>query len=162
MAELAAELAGEFGAGRISRPYRDVWLYADKSPYKSAIYAILERGGYVRFSAHGLTAGSGYYVMAPDQLARYRHAVDDDSSGHAVTGRDVVPAADGRAASGTPVQLGVSQHDPGGVRADHSELKLDETRSVLSAGGLGVVWFASALRWGIERGLWILGRGAVE
>jgi len=34
MAQLLAELAGEFGSGRISRPYRDVRFSADKTPYK--------------------------------------------------------------------------------------------------------------------------------
>jgi uncharacterized protein (TIGR02453 family) len=84
MAELLAELAGEFGAGRIARPYRDVRFRADKSPYKTAIYATLARGGYVRFSAEGLTAGVGYYDMAADQLERYRRAVADDASGPAL------------------------------------------------------------------------------
>src|SRR5918996_1023294 len=81
MVELLAELEGEFGAGKIFRPFRDVRFSKDKSPYKTAIGATLERGGYVQFSAHGLAAGSGYYVMMPDQLERYRQAVDDDKSG---------------------------------------------------------------------------------
>lgn len=81
MAELLDELSGEFGPGRIARPYRDIRFRADKSPYKTEIYATLERGGYVRFSADGLTAALGYYAMTAAQLARYRHAVDDVSSG---------------------------------------------------------------------------------
>jgi len=81
MAALVADLAGEFGPARISRPYQDVRFRADKSPYKTAIYATLERGGYVRFSADGLVAGRGYYAMAPDQLDRYRRAVADDRYG---------------------------------------------------------------------------------
>jgi uncharacterized protein (TIGR02453 family) len=81
MAELLAELADEFGPGRIFRPYRDVRFRADKSPYKTAIYATLGAGGYVGFSAGGLTAGTGYYHMAPDQLDRYRRAVGDDARG---------------------------------------------------------------------------------
>jgi uncharacterized protein (TIGR02453 family) len=81
MTELLAELAGEFGAGKIFRPYRDVRFSRDKSPYKTAIGATLERGGYVQFSAQGLAAGSGYYVMLADQLDAYRRAVDDDKSG---------------------------------------------------------------------------------
>lgn len=81
MAELLDELAGEFGPGRIARPYRDVRFRADKSPYKTEIYAILETGGYINFSAKGLTAGMGYHQMAPDQLDRYRRAVADDASG---------------------------------------------------------------------------------
>jgi len=81
MAELLDELADEFGPGRIARPYRDVRCRTDKSPYKTAIYAILERGGYVNFSADGLSTGIGYYQMAPDQLDRYRQAAADKGSG---------------------------------------------------------------------------------
>jgi uncharacterized protein (TIGR02453 family) len=86
MAALLADLAGEFGAGRIARPYRDVRFSADKTPYKTAIYATLEDGGYVNFSADGLIAGLGYYMMANDQLDRYRRAVDDDRSGTELAG----------------------------------------------------------------------------
>jgi uncharacterized protein (TIGR02453 family) len=81
MAELLEELSGEFGPGRIARPYRDVRFRVDKSPYKTNIYAILEGGGYVSFSADGLFSGMGYYQMGPDQLDRYRRAVADDKSG---------------------------------------------------------------------------------
>jgi uncharacterized protein (TIGR02453 family) len=86
MAELLAELAGEFGPGRIARPYRDVRFSADKSPYKTSIYAILDDGGYVNFGAAGLTAGRGYYHMAADQLERYRRAVADDAHGAELVG----------------------------------------------------------------------------
>ena len=34
---------------RIARPYRDIPFRAGKSPYKTEIYATLDRGGYVRF-----------------------------------------------------------------------------------------------------------------
>jgi uncharacterized protein (TIGR02453 family) len=86
MLELLAELEGQYGAGKIFRPFRDVRFSRDKTPYKTAIGATLERGGYVQFSAHGLAAGSGYYVMMPDQLERYRQAVDDDKSGAKLVG----------------------------------------------------------------------------
>jgi len=80
MAELLGELAAEFGTGKIFRPYRDVRFSADKTPYKTAIGATVG-DGYVQISAKGLAAGSGMYVMAPDQLARYRAAVADDTTG---------------------------------------------------------------------------------
>lgn len=86
MVALTEDLSDEFGAARISRPYRDVRFSRDKSPYKTSIYATLERGGYVRFSADGLTAGRGMYMLAPDQLDRYRRAVADDRSGAALAG----------------------------------------------------------------------------
>ena len=72
------------------RPNRDVRFSADKSPYKTRIYAGLERGGYVQFSADGLAAGCGYWMVEPDQLDRYRRAVADDRSGGGA-GRDRRP-----------------------------------------------------------------------
>jgi uncharacterized protein (TIGR02453 family) len=84
MAALLAELEGEFGEGRIFRPYRDVRFSADKSPYKTAIAASLADGGYVQLSSKGLAAGSGMYQMASDQLERYRRAVAADLSGDAL------------------------------------------------------------------------------
>ena len=68
MEELLAELAGQFGPGRIFRPNRDVRFSADKSPYKTAIGATMDNGGYLQLSAAGLAAGRGMYMMAADQL----------------------------------------------------------------------------------------------
>lgn len=120
MAELLAELAPEWGEGRIFRPYRDVRFSADKTPYKTAIGATLSRGGYVQLSANGLGAGSGYWRMQPDQLERYRAAVDAERSGTAL--ERVV--ADGRA-----VDLEISGHDalktvPRGYAKDHPRAEL--------------------------------------
>jgi uncharacterized protein (TIGR02453 family) len=81
MAELLQELSGEFGPGRIARPYRDMRFSAGKPPYKTEIYATLERGGYVRFSADGLTAGLGYFMMTAAQQDRYRRAVAKEGGG---------------------------------------------------------------------------------
>ena len=44
MEELLAELADEFGAGRLFRPYRDVRFSADKTPYKTNCAARLGDG----------------------------------------------------------------------------------------------------------------------
>ena len=81
MTELLAEIGPEFGEGKIFRPYRDVRFSRDKSPYKTAIGATLAEGGYVQFSADGLSAGCGKYVLSPGQLDRYRRAVAADGSG---------------------------------------------------------------------------------
>ena len=81
MEDLLAELAGEFGPGRIFRPNRDIRFSADKSPYKTAIAAAFDDGGYIQFSAAGLGAGQGMYVMASDQLQRFRQAVAADGPG---------------------------------------------------------------------------------
>jgi uncharacterized protein (TIGR02453 family) len=80
MEELLAELADDFGAGRVFRPNRDVRFSKDKTPYKLNCAAQLP-GGYVSFSADGLFVGSGLYMPAPEQLRRFRAAVADDRSG---------------------------------------------------------------------------------
>jgi uncharacterized protein (TIGR02453 family) len=80
MQALLDDLEPEFGGARIFRPYRDVRFSKDKSPYKTHIGATIG-GGYVQLSADGLAAGCGMWEMAPDQLERYREAVDDEASG---------------------------------------------------------------------------------
>lgn len=84
MTELLAELAPEFGPGKVFRPYRDVRFSADKAPYKTAIAASLEAGGYLQLSAEGLGVGSGMWMMAPDQLERYRYAVAAERTGRSL------------------------------------------------------------------------------
>jgi uncharacterized protein (TIGR02453 family) len=85
MTGLLAELAPEFGEATVFRPYRDVRFSADKSPYKTTIAATIG-ARYVQLSVDGLGAGSGRWMMAPDQLERYRRAVDDERSGAALVG----------------------------------------------------------------------------
>ncbi len=80
MEELLAELADDFGAGRVFRPFRDVRFSKDKAPYKLNCAAHLP-GGYISFSAEGLFVGSGLYMPEPDQLQRFRTAVDGQKSG---------------------------------------------------------------------------------
>src|ERR1051325_8152987 len=59
MVELLAELEGRYGAGKIFRPFRDVRFSRDKTPYKTAIGATLERGGDVQIPAQGRARGTG-------------------------------------------------------------------------------------------------------
>ncbi len=80
MEELLAELADDFGAGRVFRPYRDVRFSKDKSPYKLSCAAHLP-GGYLSLSADALLVGSGLYMPGPDQLQRFRAAVADRERG---------------------------------------------------------------------------------
>ncbi|SBS72304.1 conserved hypothetical protein [uncultured Mycobacterium sp.] len=85
MEELLAELAEEFGAGKLFRPYRDVRFSADKLPYKTNCAAMIG-SGYVSFSADGLSVGSGLYMPDAAALARYRAAVDHKKSGAELAG----------------------------------------------------------------------------
>ena len=80
MVALLAELAPEFGEGRVFRPYRDVRFSADKSPYKTNIAAHND-AGYISLSAGALGAGAGLYMPSPDQLARFRAAIAGDRTG---------------------------------------------------------------------------------
>jgi uncharacterized protein (TIGR02453 family) len=80
MEQLLAELADDFGPGRVFRPYRDVRFSKDKTPYKLNCAAHVS-GGYISFSADGLMVGSGLYMPEPDRLQRFRAAVDDGTSG---------------------------------------------------------------------------------
>lgn len=80
MQALLGELESEFGPGKIFRPYRDLRFTPDKTPYKTHCGA--QAGPYyVEISSQGLLAAGGYHRMAPDQLVRYRAAVDDDRRG---------------------------------------------------------------------------------
>ena len=81
MEQLLAELADEFGPGKLFRPYRDVRFSADKSPYKTTCAATLGSGGYISFSAEGLSVGGGLYMPDAATLQRYRTAVDREKSG---------------------------------------------------------------------------------
>ena len=80
MEQLLAELADEFGIGKIFRPYRDVRFSADKSPYKTTCAARIGRG-YISLDADELFAGGGLYMPESATLQRYRAAVDDEKSG---------------------------------------------------------------------------------
>ncbi|MEV0714399.1 DUF2461 domain-containing protein [Asanoa sp. NPDC050611] len=128
MQALLDELEPEFGSGRIFRPYRDVRFSADKSPYKTAIAARLDRGGYIHLSAQGLAAGSGMYQMERDQLARYRAAVDDDRTGGQLAEIVAEAAADG---------VGIHGHDqlkrvPRGYPADHPRADLLRHKGIVA------------------------------
>jgi len=76
--ELLLELGG--GEVKVFRQHRDLRFTKDKRPYKERTYGIAGRL-YVQLSARGLYVGTGYYRVEPDQLERYRAAVDDDETG---------------------------------------------------------------------------------
>ncbi|HXP21899.1 MAG TPA: DUF2461 domain-containing protein [Streptosporangiaceae bacterium] len=119
MAELTDELGAEFGAVKIFRPNRDIRFSKDKSPYKTAIGAMVG-SGYIQLSASGLAAGNGMYVMAPDQLDRFRQAVAADKTGRQL--ERVVEAINSR-------DIAVQGHDvlktaPRGYPADHPRIEI--------------------------------------
>ncbi|HEY7134170.1 MAG TPA: DUF2461 domain-containing protein [Acidimicrobiia bacterium] len=81
---LLAEVAEEFGDGKVARPNRDTRFSADKSPYKLQIYATIPHPGggwYVQLREGGLFAGGGLYAPEGRQLASLRAAIADDRAG---------------------------------------------------------------------------------
>jgi uncharacterized protein (TIGR02453 family) len=81
MVALLADLESRFGPARLSRPNRDIRFAADKSPYKTNIYATTRDGGYVALGPDGLVVGGGRYMLEAAQLARFRGAVAASGSG---------------------------------------------------------------------------------
>ena len=120
MVALLADLADEFGDGKIFRPNRDVRFSKDKSPYKTAIGATLEGGGYVQLSGAGFGVGTGMYHMATDQLERFRAAIDDDRTGSQL---------ESLATAARSAGMDVSAHEtlktaPRGYPRDHPRIEL--------------------------------------
>jgi uncharacterized protein (TIGR02453 family) len=127
LVELFTELGDEFGGMWVARPYRDVRFSKDKTPYKTACYGTLEQGGYVRFSADGVTAGFGYYMMSPEQLTRFREAVAND-----VSGGELVRIIDDLAAAKIKVAGGeMLKTAPRGYPRDHPRVELLRYRSII-------------------------------
>src|SRR5262249_56158043 len=92
----------------------------EKAGYKSEMYAGLDRGGYVRFSADGLTAALGYYMMTTAQLARYRQAVDDRTRGAELAGLVERLRGEGLEVGGGQTLKGA----PRGYPSDHPRIGL--------------------------------------
>jgi uncharacterized protein (TIGR02453 family) len=88
MEALLTELSDRFGGDvKMFRQNRDVRFSPDKSPYKTNTYGVVYGSGiaaqglYASISARGLVAGSGYHMMARDQLDRYRDGVAEPAYG---------------------------------------------------------------------------------
>lgn len=122
-------VAEEFGPLKVFRPYRDVRFSKDKTPYKTRCYAVTEGEGgeayYVAFSAQGLDVATGYWMMANDQLARYRQAVDDPKVGSALE----AALAEVKAAK-LRIEGDALKTAPRGYPRDHPRVELLRRKSV--------------------------------
>lgn len=129
MLALAEELAGEFGAAQLFRPYRDVRFSKDKSPYKDHQGAFVDLmpgiGFYVQISAGGVYTAGGFYSQAADQVARYRAAVDEDLSG-----KPLETIVDGLRASGYVIEGDKLKTRPRGMPEDHPRIDLLRHKSL--------------------------------
>jgi uncharacterized protein (TIGR02453 family) len=87
MAALVDSLPERFQPFKTFRMNRDIRFSPDKSPYKTQHGAAHEIEGtvyYLHLDARGLMAACGAYMMAPDQLERYREAAAADDTGQAL------------------------------------------------------------------------------
>jgi len=122
LTELCEEFAGEI---KMFRQNRDVRFSPDKSPYKTNTYGILydtplaAQGLYASISAHGLLAGSGYHVMATDQLHRYRQSVVD-----AKLGPELIKAIGKAQQAGLELWGQTLATAPRGFPRDHERIEL--------------------------------------
>jgi uncharacterized protein (TIGR02453 family) len=132
MAALGAELEAEFGPATIFRPHRDIRFSADKSPYKTYQGAFVERlagtGFYVQVSADGMLASGGFHSHGPDQVERYRAAVDADRTGKQLASIVAALRQDGLAIGGDQLKT-----RPRGVTVGHPRLELLRHRSLTAS-----------------------------
>lgn len=124
LTDLLADLEAEFGTGKVFRPNRDVRFGHDKSPYKTHAAAVVHdqdgKGSlYVHVDADGLLVAGGYWVMARDQVQRYRQAVDDDG-----TGRSLVRVVNRLQAEGWTTDGEQLKRAPRGFDPEHPRIEL--------------------------------------
>lgn len=132
MSELT-EALGEHGPFQIFRPYRDVRFAKDKTPYKENIAAFSESEGgtglYIQLGAGGMLTGCGYYAMAPDQLERFRAAIDADATGSDLARRCVALEVKGMRLGA----MGELKTAPRGFPKDHPRIELLRRKGLFAA-----------------------------
>jgi len=126
MVELCTELADEFGAPYIWRLHRSRWFWAHQHA-EIQIVDTIELG--VTLSGDGLLVGGGWMRSSPDQVRRFREAVDGPP------GKELEEAiADAQAAG-----FGIGGHRlvrvPRGFGADHPRADLLRCRTLSAEQG---------------------------
>lgn len=119
---LAEQLAPEFGAVKIFRPYRDVRFSADKTPYKLHIGMVTRAPAvhYLQLSDEGMFIAGGMYDVSSAVLRRFRAIVDDNR----LVG-DLEATLDEVADDGFSVMSeGALKTAPRGFSADHPHIDL--------------------------------------
>ena len=134
---LAEELEEEFGPIKVYRPNRDVRFSANKAPYKEHQGFLADIGSatgwYAQLSSRGLMTAGGWYAGAPDQVERFRHAVDDDRAGDALQHLVDHLEAEDFVIDGEQLKT-----RPRGVSPDHPRLELLRHKSLTAAREYGV------------------------
>ena len=133
LARLLEEAAADLGGtSKVFRQNRDVRFSKDKSPYKTNTYGLVTLSGegtfglYVSLNREGVTAGTGMYDMAKDQLERLRVALVDP-----ISGAEFVEAAEKTAAAGIPITGDALKTAPRGFPKDHPRIEYLRLKQVL-------------------------------
>jgi uncharacterized protein (TIGR02453 family) len=136
MRALVADLEPEFGPAKIFRPHRDTRFSKDKTPYKTGQAALIGDGAgvgyYVQIDARGLSVGGGFRAHAPEQVSKYRSAVDNASTGSALGAIVADLRATGFDIEGEPLKT-----TPRGYAADHPRIELLRFRSLMAVRTFG-------------------------
>ena len=128
--ELATDLGGTV---KIFRQHRDIRFSHDKSPYKTRTYGVIHDRPeslaplYAQLSAEGLFAGTGYYMLAADQLERFREAVADDRAGD-----ELERTVKGVEAAGVETFGEALKTAPRGYPRDHPRIALLRHKSLIA------------------------------
>jgi uncharacterized protein (TIGR02453 family) len=135
---LLEELTEEFGGEvKMFRQNRDVRFSNDKSPYKTNTYGVIYGGKiageglYVSVSASGMYAGSGYHMLAKDQLARMRDAIANDTTGPALA-----KAVAGAEEAGLDIGGERLATAPRGYPKDHARIELLRLKQLVAGKAL--------------------------
>lgn len=142
MEALIAALEPEFGPGKIARPNRDIRFSADKSPYKTNIYANVgtgARGGHVALGSKGLMSAAGRYELDPSLIPKFRDAVAADGSGRQLAKIVEKLEKDGYEVGGEELK-----RVPSGYPPDHPRARLLRHKRVFMWKNLGLhKWLGS-------------------
>lgn len=132
-----------YGPFHLFRPHNDLRFSKNKPPYKThqGAYAESEGGAghYIQVSASGLMCAVGYYAMAPDQLQRFRAAVDDDT-----TGAPIAEIVAGLARRYSVSAISELKTAPRGIPVDHPRIALLRRKGLIVSADFGApAWIHS-------------------
>lgn len=124
---------------RVYRPHQDTRFTPAGKPLKTFVAAVAETGAggglFVQLERRGLMAAVGMPYLAPDQLAAWRRAVADDTTGPEVAALVAAARESGlRVKGGRPDPLTTA---PRGFRSDHPRIELLRWKGVEAFRWLG-------------------------
>lgn len=134
MLNLLETLPERYQPFRLFRMNRDLRFTRDKSPYKTQQGAMSEAEGadhYLHLDADGLLVAAGAYQLEPDQLERFRAAVDDGRKGKAL--ERIVADLEQQGVDTEHLGLPALKTAPRGYAKDHPRIHLLRQKGVIGS-----------------------------